>query len=116
MCLCANAGRCLYVSSAEEAREEAGRSLRRQVSERSLGALPMSDAEDLINRPPHYASTEIECIDAITACVEGWPGESAFLAANVIKYVWRHRGKDPVSSLKKARWYLDRLIAAAERA
>lgn len=74
----------------------------------------MMSAPDMVNRPPHYAETRIECIDAICAMVEGWPGEPAYFAGNVVKYVWRHRGKTPVESLKKARWYLDRLIALAE--
>lgn len=69
---------------------------------------------DLVNRPPHYAETRIECIDAIGAMVEQWPGEPAYYAGNVLKYVWRHRQKTPVESLKKARWYLDRLIAHVE--
>lgn len=71
---------------------------------------------DMVNQPPHYATTRIECINAIGAMVEHWPGEPAYFAGNVVKYVWRHRGKDPVESLKKARWYLDRLIAITEAA
>lgn len=70
---------------------------------------------DMVNQPPHYASTRIECFDAISAMVENWDGESAFIAANVVKYIWRHRSKTPVESLKKARWYLDRLIALVEK-
>jgi hypothetical protein len=74
----------------------------------------MVDAVDMVNHPPHYATTRIECIDALSAMVEHWPGEPSFLAANVVKYIWRHRQKAPVESLRKARWYLDRLIAHAE--
>lgn len=68
-----------------------------------------------INHPPHYAQTRIECIDAMEAMIETWPGESALLGGNILKYLWRHRSKTPVESLKKARWYLDRLIAKTER-
>lgn len=68
----------------------------------------------MVNRPPHYAETRIECLVAIEAMVERWPGEASYLGGNVVKYVWRHRGKQPVESLKKARFYLDRLIALAE--
>jgi len=46
----------------------------------------------------HYRHGEIECIDAIQAA---------------LKYVWREQHKDP-ESLKKARWYLDRLIGTME--
>lgn len=76
---------------------------------------PMLLGADMVNHPPHYATTRIECIDAIGAMTEPMPGEVGYLAGNVIKYVWRHRQKAPVESLKKARWYLDRLIALAEQ-
>lgn len=63
----------------------------------------------MVNHPPHYmGATGVECIEAIEAqlTVEEFRG---FLKGNIAKYVWRerHKGKD---SLKKARWYLDRLI------
>jgi len=34
--------------------------------------------------------------------------------ANAIKYLYRWKAKDGVESLKKARWYLDRLINTLE--
>ncbi|MEC8392287.1 MAG: DUF3310 domain-containing protein, partial [Actinomycetota bacterium] len=34
---------------------------------------------------------------------------------NVVKYVARHRHKsEPLEDLKKAKWYLDRLVAQLE--
>lgn len=68
---------------------------------------------DLVNHPPHYATTRIECIDAIEAMVEKWDGEEAYLGGNILKYLWRWKSKGQVESLKKARWYLDRLIERA---
>ena len=65
---------------------------------------------DNVNSPPHYKSGEVECIDAIKASM---PREQfiGYLKGNVIKYVWRmsYKGK-PVEDLRKARWYLERLI------
>ena len=65
---------------------------------------------DNVNSPPHYKSGEVECIDAIKASM---PREQfiGYLKCNVIKYVWRmsYKGK-PVEDLRKARWYLERLI------
>lgn len=69
-----------------------------------------------MNHPPHYVRGGMECIDAIEGMVAGWPAATGYRLGNVIKYLWRHRDKAPVESLKKARWYLDREIAAAERA
>ena len=70
--------------------------------------------DDPVNHPSHYTRGNIECIDAIDAAVSGLPADEAVCAANVIKYVWRYRCKTPVESLKKARWYLDRLIGKME--
>jgi hypothetical protein len=64
---------------------------------------------DLVNHPPHYADGGIECIEAIEAQLtsEEYRG---YLKGNCAKYVWRERHKGGTESLKKARWYLDRLI------
>lgn len=66
-------------------------------------------SEDLVNSPPHYRAGAIECIDAIRAALtpEEWRG---YIKGNVIKYVWRERHKGGTESLRKAAWYLDRLI------
>jgi hypothetical protein len=39
------------------------------------------------------------------------PGTEAWLAGQVIKYVWRYKWKNGLEDLRKARFYLDRLIA-----
>ena len=64
---------------------------------------------DLVNHPPHYADGVIECIEAIEAQLtfEEYRG---YLKGNIAKYVWRERHKGGTESLKKALWYLDRLI------
>lgn len=63
---------------------------------------------DTVNHPAHYTQGGVECIDAIEAAVgDGFAG---YCAGNVIKYVWRYRNKGGAEDLKKARWYLDRLI------
>ena len=66
---------------------------------------------DPVNSPKHYADTcgGIECIEAIEASMnmEEFKG---FLKGNVQKYVWRYAQKNGVEDLKKAKWYLERLI------
>ncbi len=70
------------------------------------------EAVDVVNSPPHYTAGGIEAIDAIEAALSG-EGFRGALKANVLKYMWRYEKKaDPVADLRKARWYLDRLIAA----
>ena len=62
-------------------------------------------------RPNHYAFDEgvIECIDYIESHAFD------FVEGNVIKYVTRYQHKNGTEDLKKARWYLDRLIERYER-
>ena len=68
---------------------------------------------DPVNHPDHYTRGGIECIDAIQAAVTDLPGKEAWLVGQIIKYVWRYRWKNGLEDLKKARFYLDRLIQEA---
>lgn len=70
--------------------------------------------EDMINKPPHYNQAGIECIDAIAAATSGKKGIEAVCVANVIKYLWRYELKNGLEDVKKARWYLDRLVGELE--
>lgn len=65
---------------------------------------------DEVDHPPHYVQGDIECIDAIEAAVVGKPADEAVCVANVIKYLWRYNFKGGLTSVEKARWYLDRLV------
>lgn len=73
-------------------------------------------AHDTVNNPKHYANSSngIECIDAITAAVSGKSGIEAVCVANVIKYVWRYELKNGLEDVKKAQWYLNRLVSELE--
>lgn len=66
---------------------------------------------DTVNHPPHYTAGGVECIDALTAATVGLEGIEAVCTANAIKYLWRWKRKNGVEDLRKARWYLDRLIS-----
>ena len=64
---------------------------------------------DDINNPSHYTLGSIECLDFI----EAW--DLDFREGNVVKYVVRAPYKgSKLKDLKKARFYLDRLIKDAE--
>lgn len=70
---------------------------------------------DVVNSPPHYKSGGIEAIEGIEASM-GPEAYAGYLKGNIMKYMWRYERKGkPVEDLKKARWYLDRLIAAQEK-
>lgn len=68
---------------------------------------------DPVNSPAHYTSGGIECIEAMQAAF-GAEAVKDFCLCNTFKYLWRHRNKNGVEDLKKARWYLNRLIEAVE--
>lgn len=72
------------------------------------------EVSDMVERPPHYTQGKVECIDAIESATEGLTGIHAFCVGNVIKYIWRYQHKNGVEDLRKARWYLDRIIASME--
>ena len=69
---------------------------------------------DMVNSPPHYNQSGVECIDAISAAT----GDNFkyYLQGNIIKYLWRfdYKGK-AVEDLNKAKWYLDKLIEHVDK-
>lgn len=66
----------------------------------------VAPANEAVNHPAHYTFGTIEPIDVI----EDWG--LGFEDGNAVKYIARarHKGRQ-LEDLKKARWYLDRLIA-----
>jgi hypothetical protein len=74
---------------------------------------PEKTGVDMVNSPPHYNENSIECIEAIQAATGD--GFEYHLQGTAIKYLWRFRYKGkPLEDLKKARWYLDKLIEEYE--
>lgn len=67
---------------------------------------------DMVNSPPHYNASGIECIDAIRAALG--EGFEFYLQGNILKYLWRYRYKNGTEDLKKADWYLKELITEVE--
>ena len=65
---------------------------------------------DSVNHPTHYTKGGIECIEAIKSAVIEKRGFESVCVANVIKYLWRYEAKGGLEDVKKAGWYLDRLI------
>ena len=69
---------------------------------------------DAVNHPSHYCIGGIECIDVIKATSQGMDGIEAFCHGNAMKYLFRWKQKNGVEDLKKARWYIDKLIEIQE--
>lgn len=77
--------------------------------------LQADDKSSVVHHPAHYTAGKVECIDAIEAATVGLEGIQAVCTGNVIKYVWRFSRKNGDEDLRKARWYLDKLIEEVER-
>jgi hypothetical protein len=75
----------------------------------------MSEKKEMVNHPQHYnGDSPYECIKVLNA----WMSEDeyrGFLRGNAIKYICRLGKKDEaVQELKKAAWYIDKLIESFE--
>ena len=70
---------------------------------------------DMVNHPKHYkAKNGMEVIDVIEAFTANLSGYEATHTGNVIKYICRWKEKNGIEDLRKAQWYLNRLIKNIE--
>lgn len=69
---------------------------------------------DAVNHPSHYTKGRIECIDAIDSATTGKSGIEAVCVANIIKYLYRYEEKNGLEDVKKAKWYINKLISELE--
>jgi len=69
---------------------------------------------DVVNHPPHYGEGKIECIEYLKDNMDVMMF-MGYLEGNIKKYLHRYRYKNkPLEDLKKAQWYLNRLIEEME--
>ena len=64
---------------------------------------------DAVTKPQHYASTSIECIDAMEE-TQGTDAVIDFCVCNAFKYLWRHNQKNGDEDVRKASWYLNKAV------
>ena len=70
---------------------------------------------ETVEHPQHYNQGNIECIDAMESAF-GADEVSSFCKLNAFKYLWRAGDKiNTVEDLKKARWYIDKIIEIQTR-
>jgi hypothetical protein len=69
---------------------------------------------DNVEKPAHYNQSGIECIQAIEASMTS-DQFCGYLKGNVQKYIWRYEDKNKIEDLKKAQWYLNKLIKIYEQ-
>lgn len=68
---------------------------------------------DVVSKPRHYASTSIECIDAMRE-TQGDEAVKHFCECNAFKYLWRHNAKNGDEDVRKASWYLNKAVEIME--
>ena len=74
------------------------------------------EKKDNVNHPSHYTGGNIEVIDYIQdVCSQINDGFVGVCVGNIIKYISRHEYKGGLEDLKKAQWYLNRLIEYKEK-
>jgi len=72
-----------------------------------------SNTSDNVNSPSHYGQGKIEAIEYIKDFLT--PEEyQGYLRGNIAKYLHRFPYKNGIEDLKKAQWYLGRLIQEVE--
>lgn len=75
----------------------------------------VENSESRVAHPAHYqTSNGLETIDVMEAFTEDMAGYEAVCTSNVLKYVCRWKKKNGLEDLKKAEWYLKRLIERIE--
>ena len=74
-----------------------------------------TENNDNIIRPNHYASDKgFEVFDVQEAFIHELKGMSASYWCNIVKYILRFQKKNGVEDLKKAKYYLEKLIDEEE--
>jgi len=80
------------------------------VTDSFVDCLLKEEKRDEIDHPSHYASGDVECIEAMRSMLS--PEEyRGHLRATAMKYLWRAPYKDSYNGdIAKAVWYLEKLL------
>lgn len=71
--------------------------------------MPTPTPIDMVNHPSHYEIGKFECIDVMIE-TQGVDAVMDFCICNALKYLYRHKRKNGVEDIKKARWYIDKYL------
>ena len=85
------------------------------VNEANNSKPSKSEVTEAVNHPSHYQG-KYEAIDIIEDACKSCPANMAFSYGNAIKYLLRayKKHESPVEDLKKATWYINRIISETE--
>ncbi len=85
------------------------------VLDKCLESIEIYNAKlEMVQHPAHYNQGKVECIDAMAASTVNKRGIEAVCVSNIIKYLWRYEAKNGLEDVKKAQFYLNRLVDELE--
>lgn len=64
---------------------------------------------DIVNHPGHYETGKFECIEVMQEAL-GIDSVKDFCICNAFKYLYRHKRKNGLEDIKKAKWYIDKYL------
>jgi len=68
---------------------------------------------DVVNHPNHYTQGDVECIDAMLSAF-GENELKIYCKIAAFKYLWRMEHKNGIEDIKKAIWYLNKIVHLEE--
>ena len=68
---------------------------------------------DTVNHPHHYNTASVECIDLMQE-LYGTEAVKSFCKCNALKYLYRADSKNGLEDIKKATWYLNKIVEVSE--
>ena len=74
----------------------------------------ITPSSDNVNHPNHYTYGGLELVDIWEATMSNEALQGLY-KGNVMKYLWRYERKNGLEDLRKAEFYLKRLIKAVEK-
>lgn len=68
---------------------------------------------DIVNHPGHYETGRFECIEVMQE-IYGTDAVKQFCICNAFKYLYRCKRKNGLEDLKKAQWYINKIVELEE--
>lgn len=69
---------------------------------------------DVVNHPGHYETGKFECIEVMQEAL-GVDAVKDFCICNAFKYLYRHKRKNGLEDIKKAKWYIDKYLELSDK-
>lgn len=82
---------------------------KKEIIDKLKEAKEIGKENDIVNHPGHYETGKFECIEVMQEAL-GVDAVKDFCICNAFKYLYRHKRKNGLEDIKKAKWYIDKLL------